>query len=190
MHARQGYEVIRAAVDIEVDSDFLDYTERRIAENGSCGEVVMVLPRRGKKVLVMSKRHYPEGVYRLPSGGIRVIESPKEAFKREVWEETGLTPPISDKIAVIVSNFRCGTKILTYTSHVVAGSESSGIPGPIDASEHISDYREVTASELLAIADHLRSLLGRWEGFGKFRATAHDIVAEYMESRLVRGTTS
>ena len=175
--------MIRTAVNIEVDSEFFDYMERTIAENGHRGEVVMMLPRPGKRVLVMSKYFYPDSVYRLPSGGMKILESPEEAFEREVWEETGLMTEVADRIAVIVNHLRSGDRALTYTSHVVIGSETSDIPGPNDESEHIRDYREVTAYDLLFIADHLRGLFGRWQGFGKFRATVHDIVAEYLNRR-------
>ena len=175
--------MIRTAVNVEVDSDFLDYMERAVATKGLRGEVVMVLPRPENRLLVMSKYYYPDSVYRLPSGGLNALESPEDAFEREVWEETGLRTETAEKIAVIVNHLRCGNRCLTYTSHVVIGSETSDIPSPIDTSERIRDYREVTASDLLFIADHLRGLFGRWQGFGKFRANVHDIVSEYLNHR-------
>lgn len=172
--------MIRRAVSIEVDSDYMNYLTNSGTINGERGEVVMVLRRPGNRVLAMSKCYYPDGVFRLPTGAIQPIESTDEAFARETWEETGLKPETWERIAVVVHRCSCGSRTLDVTSHIIAGDETRDVPSPTDTSERISDYKEVNADDLLWIADHLRSLFGRWEGFGKLRAVAHEIVADYL----------
>ena len=54
------------------------------------GEVVLAICHGGNKVLLHTKSFYPDGVFRLLSGGIRPDESVENALLREAREETGL----------------------------------------------------------------------------------------------------
>ena len=182
--------MIREAVTVQIDKHYMDYlASTREGRNGG-GEVIMVLPRPGGKVLVSSKYFYPEGVFRLPTGGINPIESPEEAFERETWEETGLVASIERKIAVIVHHCTNGSDRIDITSHVFLGSETSATPEPKDARERIREFMEVDARGLLVIADQLRGLFGRWQGFGRFRADAHDLVAHcLLQDHMFQGPT-
>ena len=49
---------------------------------------------------VETGKQYPEGVSRLPTGRIRPVGSPQEAFEREAWEETGLAASMECKIGL------------------------------------------------------------------------------------------
>ncbi len=52
-------------------------------------EVVLIIPRPDRKVLVHTKSFYPSGVWRLPTGGLHRGERIDDAIRREAREETG-----------------------------------------------------------------------------------------------------
>lgn len=164
----------RECVTIWVEPEFL----QEVAD--VAGEVVMVLPRPSGKVLTMSKSFYPEGIFRLPSGKIRPEETPEEAFIREVREETSLDVIPVAKLAEIVLHCVSSYEQADVTSHILLGTPTTDLPHPQDIGEQISDYREANAAELQAIAKRLRSLSGKWAGWGHFRTPAHEVVAKYL----------
>lgn len=172
--------MIRKDVTVEVNKEYLDRLANARGNMDTRSDVVMVLQRPEGKVLVNSKSFYPEGIFRLPSGGIHPGESPEEAFTRETLEETSLPAVIESKIAKITYRCVCGEESVEITSHIFLGSLTTQPPHPIDTDEQISAYKEVCISELKEIADQLTHLTGKWQGFGRFRAVAHIIVAQYL----------
>ena len=177
--------MIEKTVAVEIDAQFLHEIATARGAMDTRSEVVMVLPRPGGRVIVSRKVFYPEGTFRLPSGGIHPGESPEEAFVRETMEETGLSVSVDRKLARIVNHCVCGDDSVDITSHVFLGSPTTDPPCPIDEAEQLSDYREVDADGLCEIARHLRSLRvdsrgHEWWGFGRFRATANELVAELL----------
>ena len=60
------------------------------------------------------------------------------------------------------------------------GSESSGQTRASDSDEGISGYLDAGIDDLRRFAEHMRTLTGRWLGFGRFRATALDFLADYL----------
>src|SRR2546423_356546 len=65
------------------------------------GEVVLAICSAGNKVLLHTKSFYPDGVFRLLSGGIHPDESVESALLREAREETGLDVRIEKFVALI-----------------------------------------------------------------------------------------
>lgn len=170
----------KITVVVEVEREYLHELATARGDQDMRSEVVMVLQRPGRKVLVTTKSFYPPGTYRLPSGGILPGESPEDAFAREAWEESGLRVSIESKIAEIENHCVCSDESILITSHVFLGQVTTDPPHPTDPDENISGYREVDGPGLRELAAYLRSLPGRWHGFGEFRATAHDLTADYL----------
>lgn len=167
-------------VSVELDAHYLHRLFNARGDMNTFSEVIMVLPRPGGKILTLTKSFYPDGIFNLPSGGIHPGESPEEAFLREVAEETGLSVNLQSEIAQIEHHCYFEDQSLDFTSHVMLGTESSQNPHPADDEESISGYFDADADGLLRFAANMRALTGRWVGFGRFRATALDFVAEYL----------
>lgn len=174
--------MIHLTVDVDYDPHSIDAISRG---KSARSEVIFLLPRPGLTVLTMTKPFYPGGVFRLPSGGIHRKETPEEAFRREVLEETGMALEPCEEIAVILHRLHADDKLAEITSHVIAGPESSTLPHPLDPDEGIAAFREVTADGLRNIADCLNTLPGRWSGWGHFRAPAHLIAADWLEAKTL-----
>jgi len=147
-------------------------------------EVVFVLPRPRGKVLTIRKSFYPRGVFRIPSGGIHPGESPEEAFAREVMEETGFALAPVRKLTEVLLRCVSDGESVDITSHVMLGPPTAEPPRAADPDEHIDAYGEADAQELLGIARRLGSLPGRWAGWGRFRAYAHEVAACYLRGGI------
>ncbi len=166
---------------VRVDEDFFDYMAAR---KGSLSEVVMILPRPAGKVITLTKKFYPDGLYNLPSGRMEVGESYREAFAREVAEETGLDATFESVIGRIDHTITCDKGQMNFTSYLILGTESSQAPRSSDSSEQIAGYRDASADDIRELAQQMKSLDGKWRSFGRFRAAALEFTADYLVKSL------
>jgi len=165
---------------VPVEPKFLHELATARGNMDTRSEVVFVLPRPGGKILLISKPFYPDGTYRIPSGGIHPGETPEDAFKREVHEETGLNSEPVKTIERMILRCTAGDKTVDITSHIILGSLTTDTPHPNDPDEQISSYLEADVDKLREVVNHLNCLPGRWAGWGRFRVTAHEVVLKYL----------
>lgn len=137
------------------------------------GEIVLVVPRSHSRVLLHTKLHYPENVYRLPTGGIHPDEAADEAARREAHEEIGFHPASLQLLGVLENVFSMRDKKLVYPSFVFRTEAFTAAPHPTDPDEPISGFMDADWEELEATALYLSSLPGHWREWGMFRAAAH-----------------
>jgi 8-oxo-dGTP pyrophosphatase MutT (NUDIX family) len=144
-------------------------------------EVVMVVRRPDGRLLLHTKSHYPVGTYRLPSGGVRWNESVLEALAREQWEEMGLDlSPMAMPGLVRYSLLHKG-RVLGFASYLFfLEATDDAVLTTRDPKEAISDFRWVQPSQVAGIARHLRGVMRAWDGWGPFRAIAHELLAEIL----------
>lgn len=136
-------------------------------------EIVFIIQRPDRRVLLITKKFYPTGIYKLPSGGIERKENLENALRREVYEETGLKDFDFEKIAEIhYSNFK---------SHLFLIPAPFFEPQAIDKGEHISNYKWVTVAELADTVKQLKNIIDKkFAAWGKFRAISHRIASELL----------
>jgi len=147
-------------------------------KNPRRGEVVMVIPNKAGKIWLHTKASYPDGVYRLMSGGLEPDELPHKALHREVEEETGFAIKIDCCLAVITYNFRGNGFSLPFTSYMFLTKPADGTPAPVDSGEAITGFKPVPAKKLSRVAKQLRSMNGRFAEWGVFRAEAHEVASK------------
>lgn len=150
------------------------------------GEIVLVVPRGEGRVLLHTKPHYPEEVYRLPTGGIHRGENVIDAAKREVYEEIGFKPKALYLLGLLENVFWVDDEQYVYPSFIIQTQEFTRKPKPTDLDELISGFRNADQPELRAVALHLASLPGIWREWGRFRAAPHLWLAERMEWEKLR----
>ena len=158
--------------DLNVASDFLGFIAKTEAE------VAMAIANPDGRILLITKAFYPEGVYRIPTGKLKTGEDPDSALRRELVEETGFELADHDCLGVIRYTFHSGADIRTFTSHLYL-IHAEGEPESRDEGEQITGFRWIPISDLSAVTDQLRNLSDRWADWGRFRAIAHDFVANY-----------
>lgn len=144
------------------------------------GEVVMVVPNEAGQVWLHTKEFYPAGIYRLMTGGIDQGETPWQAMKRELFEETGFKAKIARCLAVITYTISADST-LPFVSYIFQTASTKGRPAPTDSSEALSEFRTVPIATLSDIARQLRAIEGHFADWGVFRAIAHDITREELD---------
>lgn len=149
------------------------------------GEVVMVVPDELGRIWLHTKASYPDGVYRLMTGGLHPGELPHKALYREVEEETGFKVMIDRCLAVISYKFHKDELSLPFASYIFLTRPTKGTPAPTDTSEAITGFRAVPADKLSVMAYRLRMLNGKFDDWGTFRAIAHSVVGQCLNTRRV-----
>src|SRR5579859_3814486 len=155
-------------------------------KNDRYGEVCMVIRRKNGLLLTMTKTFYPQGAYRLPTGGINHGESIFDALLRETQEETGLEIEVKRFLSVAVYRVTGVSDQPVFYTFAFLLDEIGGTFGVIDEGEQIEDFREITPEELPALATYLTNLGsqyseeigGKWGDWGEFRSAIHRLVWE------------
>jgi len=158
------------------------FTHWREKRGGCRGEVALfILIRSSGNVILHTKEFYPEGIYRVPTGGIERAEDVVTAVHREAREETGLRVAIERCLGVLEYEFRYREETLPFASYVFLLRENGGQLCPQDEGERITSYREVPLTELEAIAQNLRAIEADWRDWGHYRAIVHSFAAEVLD---------
>ena len=130
---RYGRPLVRD-VDLDVRRMFdpLDRSDR-------FGEVCMVVRRPDGNLLTMKKTFYPQGAFRLLTGGINSGERVLDALLRETYEETGLEVSITRFLAAVAYQVRDkGAGPVFYTFAFLL-DEVGGTLGVVDENINVGD---------------------------------------------------
>jgi 8-oxo-dGTP pyrophosphatase MutT (NUDIX family) len=143
-------------------------------------EVVMAVPDEQGHLWLHTKSFYPQGVYRLMTGGLNPGEAPAQALRREVVEETGFKVKVQTCLAVITYTLLAQNVELPFVSYIFLTTPTKGQPNPTDSAEAINHFQAVPVPALAETARQLRSLSGDFADWGAFRAVAHEVACEQL----------
>ena len=149
-------------------------------------EVLAVIMFPDGKILVSTKEVYPEGVYRLTTGGMESGETPEESLKREIYEETGITEFESTKLAEIYYDINGPDGQFNFETHIFLVKVEDQEIKVMDPNEKLSGFKKINIEELKKYTEKFLTLEGvlkkvgvfevSWLDWRRFRAIAHDIV--------------
>lgn len=140
------------------------------------GEVVFVVERPSGSFVVTRMSEYPEGIYRLPSGGISYGEDVVDALNREICEELGIKTEIVSFLGLIEYSIRHKIETASFSSYVFHVKEIGGRI-LLDAQDNeISSFKEVSIHQLSNVSKRLRVIEDSWRDWGHFRAIVIDFV--------------
>lgn len=179
---------------LEVAPPFLSGEHQQLTANGRRAEICYVMHRGDpmQGVLLHSKTFYPEGMYRLPTGGVHGGERILETLVREILEETGLhvgngkdQVHVERCLGVLTYELRHATLgVLSFaTYHFLVRMPSHADILPQDLEESIRGWQWRPATELHLIADHLaktHQVSREWADWGRYRALSHRFVARHL----------
>ena len=170
-----------AHFDLAISTEIMRYMVVKMSRTKPRrAEVVMVVPNEQSHIWLHTKSFYPQGAYRLMTGGLEPDEAPQAALRREVKEETGFKVKAQRCVAVITYTLAIQDIVLPFVSYVFLTTPVKGRPRPSDPSEAISDFRAVPVPALAETARQLRSLSGEFADWGVFRAVAHEVTCEQL----------
>lgn len=198
LRARWGAFPVEQAA-LEVAPPFLTGENQLLTSRNRRAEICYVLhhgsPQAG--VLLHIKTFYPEGAFRLPTGGVQQGEGVEATLAREIAEETGLrvgdTGPLGVQVerllGVLAYSVRHSTlgeqRFATY--HFLVRAQPGAPLHPQDADESIAAWRWAPAAALVQVADVLEAVGRRgdtagatWADWGRFRALSHRFVARVL----------
>ncbi len=174
---------VRQHYDIELDDYMLSTRENRSHDRRA--EVLFAITRPSGKVLLHTKPQYPQGIYRLFTGGIGLQEPVLTALQREVQEETGLHCKIQRFLGLCTYTFTKGNfhmEFATYLFHLSTRADER--PQPQDKNE-IAQIGEIALAGLPLVAAHLRSLNEHRKVWGGWRAIGHEVAFQTLNRRNI-----
>lgn len=149
------------------------------------GEVVFCVIRPNGKIITTTCSDYPDGIYRIPTGGIKHNEDIAEALFREVKEELGLEVKVRSFGGVVRIRFEHGDDYLMFYSYLFILDEIGGNL-LVDASDNeISEVKEVDLEGLSKIVGMLGTIKGKWRDWGYFRYVSTNAVYQYMKKQCI-----
>ena len=164
--------------DVPLSAPELEAVQRHRL-HGRAHDVTLVILKDGK-LAVIRKRGYPEGAYRIPSGGIHPEESFVDGAVREAFEETGLTVRIDDYLLQVHATFACDDRQAKWITHVMLAGAVNGTLAPVDSKE-IEAARWMDWTELVDIVNPLLRDSGR--GGLRYRARLHERLRDIVQQR-------
>ncbi len=183
----------REHVRLVVDSPFLTGEHQRVVSDGRRAEICYIgyigKPEAG--LLLHIKSIYPQGAYRLPTGGVRQGEAVLDTLAREVAEETGLRvgegaqeTRVRSLLGVLsyeLAHRGLGVSFPFATYHFLVEFPCGATLNPQDPEERIAGWQWRTPAELGRVADTLEGTgkkAPRWADWGRWRALSHRFVAQ------------
>ncbi len=156
-------------------------------------EILAVIVLPNDKILLHTKSVYPDDTYRLPTGAFEKDETPEEAFRREVKEETDFNIKAGKLLAKLIYDIEYPNGKKTFTTYIFLVKVKSGKYKVIDENEGTSGFKEIGIEELPKIAEKLRNLrtgpkneeyhVKSWNNWGRFRSVPHDIVYRLLSDK-------
>lgn len=146
------------------------------------GEVIFAVERPNGTFVAITSAEYPEGVYRIPTGGISYGEDIVGALHREVKEELGLDVVMEKFVGVLSITLTHGGESVPFYSFLFHMKEIGGRILEDATEDEVSAYLEADAKLLYELTDRLLTIRPSWRDWGLFRHTTTSAVATYAAS--------
>jgi len=168
-----GYPPI-IRLDAPISQQEFDFI-RSTQSFGRCHDLTFYI-FKNDKIIVNAKHHYPPGLFRAPSGGLKPGEDFHDGAYREIYEETGVKVELRRYILQVHVNFLWGKRVIPWRSHVFTARYISGRLRPVD----IREIREVALADLSDFEKY-KKIIGNLESGGlHYRARLHDEVVRFL----------
>lgn len=144
------------------------------------GEVAFAVERKNGKFVVIRNGVYPDGVYRIPTGGIRFNEDVKAALYREIDEELGLKVELKRFLGAVKYDIHFKNERLDFYSFVFWMKELSGKILDDATENEVSEFAEADSSFLREISHRLSDESNGCNDWSSFRNQTTSFIIPYL----------
>lgn len=176
-------DLIEKKVDVEIETqEFSEYVTSKINVD-RVGEVVFAI-KNGDSILLVRQNEYPQGLYRIPSGGIGIGEKVIDALKREVKEELGIDVQKFSLIGVIEYNLCYKDKSYKFFSFVFLIDDYKK-HSFAETDGEVSEVLLVEVPKIKDYCDIIKHQSGFWKDWGCLRYHSTYLVYEYLTQKRI-----
>ncbi|MDP4091876.1 MAG: NUDIX hydrolase [Bacillota bacterium] len=169
-------------ITLEYESDSYFSKVKHSVLTDRRGEVVFCVIRPDGKIITITCEEYPEGVFRIPTGGIGHSEDIIDAVYRETKEELGVKTDIISFAGALKIKFKHKNDFVMFYSYIFILKELGGNL-LVDASDdEISEVMEANLDELAGVVENLGNIKGKWHDWGRFRYETSNAVLKYLKA--------
>ncbi len=165
---RLGVQPHSEEVEVKCSSYYLNKIKKMVRDDRR-GEVVFCVVRPTGKIILITCEEYPQGIYRVPTGGIKYGEDIIDAVYRETKEELGLKTEISDFAGVLKIKFTASGDYEMFYSYLFVLNEIGGRLLEDASDDEISQVKEADVEDFQEVLDLLKKMEKPWLDWGKFR---------------------
>ena len=144
-------------------------------------EVAFAVQRKNGKFIVIRTEFYPDGVYRIPTGGVQFGEDIIHALRRESAEELGLTVEMKRFLGAVRYHISCEGESLSFASFVFWLRETGGEILTDATEDEICEYIEADTDKLSEIAENLRTNTSNWHDWCSFRVQTTAFIIPFLK---------
>ncbi|MDY4975710.1 MAG: NUDIX hydrolase [Clostridia bacterium] len=145
------------------------------------GEVAFAVERKNGKFIVIRAASYPDGIYRIPTGGIQFGEQVSHALFREIQEELGLKVELVQFLGAVGYDICYEKERLPYISFVFHLKETGGTILK-DATQHeICEYLEADKKALTDICRRMEEHCASWQDWCSFRRQTTSFLLPFLD---------
>lgn len=169
-------------VEIKYESNSYFNLLRASTRKNRRGEVVFGVRRPSGRIITVTNKDYPKGIFRIPTGGINYGEDIIKALYREIKEELGLEVEVSEFAGVLKIKLSHRDESFMFYSYIFILNELSGNLLEDASDDEVSEVLEVDLQGLLKVATDLGEINGRWSDWGKFRQATTQAVYNQLKN--------
>ncbi len=153
IRARFGYPYHQWMAQ-EFDEQGWHLVERSVYQKRT-HDVTMLIEGVDGRFALMSKHSYPPGIFRSPSGGVKLGEDLAAGALREAKEETGLAIDLKRFLLHITLDIRFQDELTTWESYIFHATTKDTLLKPTDLKE-VKDTQWVAPSQMQAMIAKLK----------------------------------
>lgn len=168
------------------DVNFFYKMKQAIAKD-RWGEIAFGVIRPDGNMVLVTCDEYPQGIFRIPTGGIGHQEDVGEALYREVKEELGVEVECVGFMAVLHILFTYEEEEEYFYSYLFVMRETGGCILKDAIEDEISEIMEVGLAEYEQVITRLEHIPSDWYDWGQFRlATSREMLREICQTDAIR----
>lgn len=178
--ARLGPQAWINEIDFSYEQKRFFYKTKDLVKYDRMGEVVFAVERPNGRFICVRSKEYPEGIYRIPTGGVGHKEDILNAVTREVMEELGIRAEVKRFLGINQVRMTYKDEAILFYSFFFHLKETGGNLLTDATDEEVSEVLEAGEEDLFRLSDELLEMGGEWRDWGRFRYLTTHTIALYV----------